>query len=157
MKTGLKKNVVFTSAYDSFEFALAIYMTQIHTCIRDHLVKHSDQVSTNVTSRAFIKFTTDLKLWPSFCPSLTQFQVWPTDHQNKYPEKISSTLSKTMCPLYAKENQRTIGSSSQHAQPTYVPRLMCFISLLTDLSNNMRKAIQPHFFVMGEYRILQEK
>ena len=75
-------DLVFNPMWPSFELDLEIIKTNILSKIHDDCFK-------NVTTRVLTRFSADLAQWPSFWFQMTQFQIWPRNHQNKHVEQDS--------------------------------------------------------------------
>ena len=73
----------FDPKWPSFE--LELIKTNILSKIHDDCFK-------NVTARVLTRFSFDLAWWPSFWPNVTQFQIWPRNHQDKQFEQDSWSL-----------------------------------------------------------------
>ena len=61
--------------------------------------KIHDDCWKNVTVRVMIRFSADLARWPSFWPKVTQFRIWPRNHQDKHFGQDSWWLLKQVTPM----------------------------------------------------------
>ena len=75
-------HLVFDPMWPSVKLDLEIIKTNILSKIHDDCFK-------NVNARVLTRFSADLARWPSFWPQVTQFQIWPKNHQDKHVEQDS--------------------------------------------------------------------
>ena len=73
-------DLVSDPIWSSFKLDLDIIKANILSEIHDDILK-------NVTTRVLTRSSFDLAQWPSFWPHVTQFQIWPKNHHNKYFEQ----------------------------------------------------------------------
>ena len=72
----------FCPTWPSFKHTLELTKTNILSKIHDYCFK-------NVTARVLTRFSAGLARWPSFWHHVTQFQIWPRNHQDKHFEQDS--------------------------------------------------------------------
>ena len=75
-------DLVFDPKWPSFEPDLKLIKTNILSKVHDDCFK-------NVTARVLPRFSFDLAWCPSFWSQVTQFQIWPRNHQDKHFEQGS--------------------------------------------------------------------